>query len=275
MTTLFDALYATARNLRGLRHSTATGGSTTTLVDTSNSEPDNFFDNGTLFILSGANASRSRVISDWDNPSTSPTHAFTFSPAVTTVVAGVRYAAMDGGYYTREDIVAAINQALGSLGPFDQIDESLTTEADTEIYALPLDVTNIKRVWIASSKSAPYGWVEFRYWQEREESVDLGASLYLDENHLPGTGYGLRLIYEGPHAAVSADADAISGAVNLERLSWEAAYYAALNRSRYAESAEPNTKEFLAIAAQMRTEMRRFPVHRTAKAPRWNSFPED
>lgn len=403
MTTLFDAMLKTAENLRGVRYGVATSGSSTTLVDTAMNEPDEWFDGGTLFILSGFNKGVCIPITSWDKN----THTFTI-PQIFTISAGTLYAAIDGGYYTREDMIRAINQALLALGPFDQTCESLLTASNTEVYELPDGVEHVKIVEIATAQSEPYEWGVYPFWREDESGLHFQATENIQADrkirityeaiHQPvdqdllanlignsdfetnltglnlwngnanttrsneyasigsysckvsttlafGGGYyglsglskpagttytfsvdvfvstlsagsvriSLRFIYsDGTESSenttlsaanagfvrksvsmavpsgktlstiyayvvndtnttavyyfdganLSITSSQITDTMNIDRLAWEAAFYAALNRSGYAESSEPNTKNFLALANQMRTEMRKFPVRR-------------
>lgn len=266
MTTLFNVLLATARNLRGTRPGIATGGGATTLIDTNLSEPNDYFNGGTIFFLTGNNANKSAIITDW----ASATGIFTFATPGAACAAGDQYVATDGGYYTRQAMVDAINQALLALGPFDTTNTTLTTAANTTDYDLPAGVSGVKIVQFATALAAPYLWTA-PYPYFREEA----GVLILDDEYLPSAGYAIKLTYEANHARVQLDADVVTDDVNIERLSWEAAFYAAMNRSRYAESSEPNTKEFLGLANTMRAEMRKFPVKRYQPTRRRTAQPGD
>jgi hypothetical protein len=77
MTILFDILLRVARELTpDVYESSATGGSASTLADTTNPEASDFWNNGTLFFKSGLMADRSAVITDF----TITTGLFAFSP---------------------------------------------------------------------------------------------------------------------------------------------------------------------------------------------------
>ena len=90
---------------------TATSGSATTLVDTANSEPDDFYDNGTLWVLSGNNEGKYALITDWDLA----THTFTFATMTLVCAAGDQYLACNQGY-NRDLLKRSVNQALQDIG---------------------------------------------------------------------------------------------------------------------------------------------------------------
>jgi hypothetical protein len=263
MTTTAAALLELARCLGGVYQGVATGGSTSTLLDTNCPEPDEWFNGGTIWFLTGNNAGKSARIDSYDLT----TGNFSFAIQAGACAAGDRYAAIDARW-TREQMVQALNQALQILGPFDAINETLTTLDDQEIYALPAGVNSVKQVWIAINLVEPWNWAAaFPFWQES------GNSLYLDEGHQPAPGYRMRLIYEANHTSVYADADSVTDDVHPQRLAWEAAYYAALLRGARTENAEAATKELAQVANMMRAEMRKFPIPRVEKTIRPTPLP--
>lgn len=260
MTTAAAMIFQIANCLKALRRSTSTAvGTTTTLVDSRMDEPDGWFDGGSIWFLSGDLAGLSAIVTTWDLP----TKTFTFPAQALAPGSGIKYAVMEKKY-TREDLVQALNMALLALGPFDEVDETLLTVANEDIYTLPVGVSHVKRVQFATSKTEPYTWTNpYPFFSEHD------GKLYLDAAHLYGSAdYKIRLVWEKQHADVYADADAVTDDVHPLRLAWEAAYHAALMRSGKAEQSDPTTKEMIAIANQMRVEMRRFPVRRIDPTPR-------
>lgn len=239
MTTTAELLLKTAELLKGVRYgvSTATG-SATTLVDTAMDEPDDWFNGGTIWFLSGALIGKSAVISDYAISS----HTFTFPTQSGASGSATRYAAADANY-TREALIAAINTALVALGPFDTIDDTLDVVTDQEEYTLPTGMSNVKRIQVSGSDSAPYQWgAPLRHWKEIGGKIEFN---YYSVSRMPAAGYPIRVIGEKQHAAVYADADAITAAVDPFRIALEAAYYAALTRSGYAENTDGAVKATL------------------------------
>lgn len=231
----------------------------TQLIDAGLAEPDHYFDGGTLFFLSGANAGISRVVTRWN----AQTRTFDFGALPATIAAGDQYVVFDGGYYDRDSYVSGVNDALRALGPFDAINESLTTTPDTDHYTLPAGVSGLLQVWIASD--LPGAWWEYPYFYEQ------AGTLYLHPLRLPKGGVKLRLVYAKPHALVFADADPITPDVHPQRLSAEAAYYACTNRIGYAESSEPNTLKLLGALELECQKARAYPIPHAQRA-NWSSL---
>jgi len=213
---LFDALYDLAFILQDFVRSTATGGSTSTLVDTvARSEGSDFFDNGTLFILSGNNADKALVISDWN----STTKTFTFAAQALACAAGDIYAAIPKDF-PKGLMIESINRALKGTD-LPKTDETLTTTGYQEEYTLPAGVYNVKRVAIATSLVAPYYFSEHVNWKERE------GLLVFDTDYEPKVdSYKIRLSYNVKPSAVSADSDTIDDLILSDYLTWKAAVYA-------------------------------------------------
>jgi hypothetical protein len=259
--TLADILLKLAQNLKGLRYSTATGdGSSTTLVDAYMDEPDDYFNGGTIFFLNGVLAGKTAVITDWDED----THTFTFRDASEAPLTDTQYAVFDANY-KRDAMVAAINQALSELGPYPTITEDVTfvTVANQEAYELPTGVTDVRRVYVATSTTTPYNYAENVGWHVN------GGVLYLDMNTPSTTGFIIKLFHEEPHDYVSDDDDPIMDCIHPDLLAWTAAVHALITRTGVAENSEPHTKEMLQFAQAMAQRMRGIhPIKHWQKASR-------
>lgn len=258
--TLGNMILRTAECLKGLRYSVSTGdGTTTTLVDTTMDEPDEFFNGGTIFFLSGTLVGLSARISDWDLT----THTFTFKEQSGAPGGDCEYAAM-GAVYPRESLIAAINGALSELGDYPMIYEnaSFITVANQEEYTLPSGVFNIKKVFVGTSTTSPYDYVENYGWVEND------GVLLFDMDTPANSGYRIKLYYEKPHDRVMVDSDPIMDTIHPDLLAWTAAYRAALNRAGYAENSEPYTKEILSYAQQKSLQMRKHIIKHWQKASR-------
>ena len=208
--TLAYAMLDVAKILGGLRSGKATGGSTTTLVDTSRDEESEFWAGGTLWITSGTQAGRCiKILTYVDN-------TMTFAALDGAVVAGVEYYALPKEF-TQDAIKTAIQASLQELGDIITVDETLTTNTDDEVYTLPTGVYNILRIEIASSDTAPYQYAPNFFWRE------LGGYLYFTPSKKPGTdSYKMRLWYKAPHGDVFDDTDVIDNAVDRSWLKWAA-----------------------------------------------------
>jgi hypothetical protein len=251
MTTLFDVMVRVAPLLRPERAGTATGGGATTLADTSVTEPEHYWNGGTIFFQSGNNISKSAVITDYANA----TGTFTFATPGAACAAGNAYTAL-GKNYSRTALVNAINQGLFNIGGIIQTDETLTTSAIS--IALPSGVKNLVRV---EFKSGTEYDAPFHQWKELEA--------YLVFDTAPAIGSTIRLTYIAPHAAVSLDADVINDEIPVDRLVWEAVYAATIHRITQVESQEPFTQDLNKAALEFVVmNQRRQPVRHMNRDPR-------
>lgn len=263
MSTLFDALLETAQ-LCGIMRSglTTASGSTTTLIDTTAYENDDYYNNGTLFIRSGTYANTTKRITDFVQSS----GTLTFTPAVTpdAVAANVYYSVTNA---RREALVQSINQAMLFMGEYTLLDETLTVTDNATEYTLPSGVSNVKRIEVYTSSSSPYGFNPVTAWRE------MGGKVYLpcELNH--GAGQTVRLYYNKFHDAVNADTDTISDHYNLKRLAWTATYMFLLNRMQYSGNSDERENILLANAQQQAQRLANaFPVQHIERDPilaRW------
>jgi len=188
-------------------------------------------------LLSGKTA----VITDYDEA----THTFTFAAQTAAPSLGSRYAVLQA-VYTREALVAGINQAITSINPLPQItdDPTFVTVANQEEYTLPSGVKNVKKVHIASSLTSPFAYAENNGWFE------VNGTLYFDMDIPSSSDYLIRLYHDADQAAVNADADVISELIDVDLLIWTAANFCTLTRSGMAENDEPYTKEMIGFTQQ-------------------------
>lgn len=262
MPTMFDALLELGKLLKSGQYGIATGGSTTTLLDSLHlEEPTDWFNDGTLFFVTGNNANTTAVITDY----IASRGEFHFSALPHAVAAGDQYVALRG-IYPRSEMVMGINLALDDLGPLPITLIFTPTLTNQESYTLPIGVSDLRRVEYTNNASIPYDWQISRHWQE------ISGDLIFDTKFVPDATK-FRLWYEANHAAVEDDEDTISTGVSLLRVGWDAAYYCALQRLQRTELNEPFTSEFVQLAVSMRSQMAmRFPVKhipRDMRAGRW------
>jgi hypothetical protein len=254
MATLASSILNIAMCLGGVRRGKATGGNTTTLTETSLTEQSDYFNGGTIWFLTGNNAGKSAVITDWAK---STSNTFTFATQSGACAANDRYAAF-ASKYTREELVVALNMALSDIGPFTQINDTLVQVADQETYDLPSGVSNVTRVQMATAAAAPYQWSQpHMHWRE------LDGHLYLDQYHLAdNAGDLIRLYYDAKHADVYDDTDVVSDRIHPMRIGWTGAWYASGNRNGFAENAEPDVQIKNQFAMQMTMMATKYPVTR-------------
>lgn len=124
----------------------ATGGSTTTVIDTkladelADGNEDDLFNGGTVIVIEdagGANAAPEGEFSRITDYVASTT-TITFSPAVTSAVASGDRVIIAPPDFPLYDVIEIVNDALKNLGDIPLVNTSLTTAASQTEYTLPL-----------------------------------------------------------------------------------------------------------------------------------------
>jgi hypothetical protein len=240
MTTLFDVMLAVARVVTEVVDGTATGGSTATLIDTGRLHPDDYWNQGRVWMISGNNASMSRLATDYVNASgTWTTAAFPLANA-----AGNQYA-VSGAAYPKEALAGAVNLALMEMGKVTMEDlTSLTGVTNQLEYSLPAGVSNLRRVMTGT---APDYYVN-QHWDEVNGKLRFGKAF------TPQQGEEILLFYAGKHPSVNADGDVVNELLPMERVVWGAALYALRQRQAVVGNRDASLAGKIAEATQ-RVEM--------------------
>lgn len=211
MTTLVDAMLETAR-IMGITHEgTATSGTLTSLTDTSMEEPADYWNGGTLWILSGANNGSCVVVKTHNGNTVS------FSAMSGTIAAGVEYALATADYPKHK-----LKQAVLTVLRNDEIllkDDTTTVTDDTEEYSLPSGVSNVIAVHVAQEDEEPYYWQPHYYWQE-----NYGKLLFDPGKEPTNTGDKIRIWYLGAHGEI-AESGTILSSVPINWLKWKSAEF--------------------------------------------------
>ena len=232
MTTLASATLELARLVTDVITGVATGGSGTTLLDTARTEVDDYLTNGTIWFLSGNNAGKSALISDWDLA----TKTFTFVTPGAACAAGDRYSVIPRDY-PRHQLRQAINQAIQEIGPLPARNTTLTTVAEQHEYTLPAGVYNLLRVELQESTSTDAEWIPNYHWEELASE----GKLKFDRGFAPcETGISIRLTYQTlQHTELTTDIATIPDYILIERVVWPAAVHALRWRAGQTHSDEP------------------------------------
>lgn len=258
MTTLFQVLLDVARTCGVLVSGTATGGSTTTLVDTNRLEQDDYFKGGTLFFRSGTG-----LINTTAKPTayTGSSGTFTFATQ-TAPSAGVLYSASN---QSRDTLVQAVNLALTHMGVYTATDTSVALVNGTLEYDLPAGVSNVVRLEapvLYDTIHSNLAYAKMYQWEEDNGKLRL---------KYPITGaYGedLRIYYNCYHAEVNADADVISDLFNRQRLMWTAAYFFEYERMQFSGNADQKETMLMQTASMREMQMAQtFPVKNIPRDP--------
>ena len=226
---LFDLTYELALELGIIEESTATGGTTTTLIDTVIlTQPDDYWNQGTVWIIKdvgGAGAAPEgsyAVISDFDNASATATIGTIVAPASgdTYVIAHKKY--------KLGDLIAAVNRAIRDVPQI--ITEDLTTvdtaTAQTE-YTLPTGInTKNMEVWLETNvdDADDNQWVRTRNTYIQKTAGGTADTLVFKEQ--PPYPRDVKLVYLAPHAKLAASTDKLDETIRYERVIYRAAVHA-------------------------------------------------
>jgi hypothetical protein len=227
-TTLFTLAYQVLREIGTLMEGTATGGSTTTIIDTNDrTEVDDYWNGGTAFIVydaGGAGAAPEKeysVISD----SASSTKTITLRSTLTAAVASGDKYAVCTQRYPLERVVQEINDALMAMGRIPIVDTtSVQIDSNKTEYSLPIAAnTDLRQVWIqnVTSDANDNRWQELNNWYIQRTATGT-ADLLVFPYQLP-EDYYCKLVYLDQHPELRISTDKLSETVHPERVIYHAA----------------------------------------------------
>ena len=228
--TFYELIRSVAKQLMEARSSAATGGSTTTLIDTNLDAPNDFYNGGLLFI--DHTVPVINKITDW----ASATFTFTFATS-TAVTAATKYTVVDERF-PLDVIKNSINQCLvEDVGAIMMVNEALVAVDDQEKYTLPADVYDVRRVEIGTLNES---WKTNYCWQE-----ELGELRFLDDK--PATGDTIRVHYAASHAELIDLDDVLDDRLNVDMIVHAACVYSLQWRITKVRENEPGLKDKLAF----------------------------
>lgn len=228
--TLGQITHKVASALQILSEGKATGGSTTTIIDTSlRTEADDYWNYGSAWIWYDAGALSAdpeysfSVISDFANSSSTITLRDTLTAAVSS---GDKYSVCRriGKDAWIDIIIQKVNDALREIGPIPQVDVTTITVADNKKeYSLPITAgMRLKRVFNATNLDANDNeWHEIFNWDITPGTPGNQPTLILPEQEV--TGYGIRLDYLDYHPEMQIAADVMSDHIPLDLVVYPAA----------------------------------------------------
>lgn len=246
---LFDLTYAVCSKLGMVREGLATGGSTTTIIDTNDrDEEDTYWVGGTGWILrdaAGAGAAPENeysVISTFVNSTNTITlrDALTVAPAV-----GDRYA-VGKVRYPLWLLIQKINEAVVGMGEIPATDKATITTANSQTeYSIPIVANrHLIRVSLQTNKDTDdYGWIPLHGWGVERTAIGTADLLILASQ--PSDGYLLKLEYGEVHDPLYVSTDELSETVHIQRVVTLAAIKCLLHRKQKIGSNDPTLNEQL------------------------------
>ena len=214
--------------LGGLKYGLATGGSSTTLVDSGLGGSDDDWNGGTVLITEADGAAPEGEFAEITDYATG-TGTLTFSSSgingLSSAPAAADEYALASSKYKPDKMRGVINRALSKLD-VPNVDESLTTAANTKEYTCPAAARQgLRRVFIAQVSTANNeGWVEMTNWRLE------GTQLIFRSQ--PVTSKTIKLVYMGPHTRLAAYSDTLNAFVPINRIVAEAYFLADVERIR-------------------------------------------
>lgn len=236
---LREAMLELAKMTGMVMEGVSTGGSTTTLVDSEVEFPMEKFTGGTIWILSGTYIDSCMPVIE------SASKKFTWATALAgAVLTGTSYAVAQKTF-SKQLLMQAINFVLGRVDII-KIDDT-TVVASADEYTLPTGVKNVKRVYVASEASNPYGWIEDFSWQEVA-----GKLIFQSGKEPTDTGKIIRLVYLGKHGAITETGatNAFDATINEDYVLWSAAKHLWRTRIETMGKDDPQAFDFFNEAIQ-------------------------
>lgn len=223
--TLFTAVLRTAELLGGLVTGTATGGSTTTIIDTTRTETNDFFNTGTGLIIYDAGALGAAPQGEWGKVSdwVLATSTLTMATLTAAVGAGDIYGIIPPRW-PLDTIINKINTVLtGILIPHTDT-TSLDTASNQTEYDLPaaIPANDLRKVyWQGNLDDANDNqWIEIRNWEVIHSDTGTADVLVIPQLT---NGRDIRLDYVAPHPAVYTAAAEISELIHMDRIKYRVA----------------------------------------------------
>lgn len=241
MTTLFDLTYQTASLLGVVQESAATGGSTTTTVDTvERLEADDYWNKGTLWILKTTDGLAPQGefarISDF----VSTTHTLTHGTLTAAPGAGDIYAVCKARF-PLSLLKQKVNEALRKVGKIPVVDTSLTTASEQTEYTLPLAAYDLREVWLQTVKDTnDRRWKKLHEWRIQKGASGVESLLLTGQYE---SGYLLKLVYAAPHATLFNASDVLDESISPERIVYDAAVGCLLWRKQKSGNADSGLSE--------------------------------
>lgn len=231
MTTLSGLTYMVARELGIVKEGTVTGGSTTTLLDSTRTEADDYWNKGTAWLLydagglSAAPQGEFAVITDYALSGGTFSTTWTVAPA-----AGDRYAVAKKRY-PRADLIQAVNRAIQDLGDIPVVDTTTITTADNQTeYTLPVAANNdLREVWLQTNDDANDNrWFKIHNYKIQHAAAGTGHTLILPLQY--ASGYDVKLVYVAPHSMLNIYSDKLSESIHENLIVYSAASKALENQ---------------------------------------------
>lgn len=216
----------------------ATGGSTTTAIDTkladelAEGNEDDIYNGGTLIVIEDAGGAAAAPEGEFSRITdyVASTTTITVSPALTTAIASGDRILIAPPEFPLYDMTEIVNDALKDLGELPFFDTSITTADDQTEYTLPLAVKGARILSVEMQSDTTDAndnqWVPLPWWREGFAAAGSTGTLIIPQY---ASGYTVRISYKKHHPRVDLFDDYINeyfhpklveAAVFLHALKW-------------------------------------------------------
>lgn len=208
----------------GLLHSgTATGGSTTTVVDSALGGKQDDWKNAVVMVDYDAGGAGAAPEGEYKLCSAYAALTGTLTTAAFSsgVAAGDLYSVASPSVPLAK-LVSLINRRLASFGDIPAVDTSLSFSTGASVYTLPAAARGgrLKQVWAAGSSDSDDPAL-----YQREDWTPYGTSQIIFTGPID-SGQTLHLFYIGAHSRLGAYGDTLSPFVHIDRVASDVAYWA-------------------------------------------------
>jgi hypothetical protein len=258
--TLFNLTHQLAVALGAIAEGTATGGSTTTLVDTVElTQDDDFWNGGTVWVTydaAGAGAAPQgeySVVTDFTASNDTATLRSTLTAAIAS---GDRYA-IARTRFPLHILIQKVNEALVGV-KIEKVDTSTITIASSQTeYSLPSDVLELREVWISTNDDT-----DDNRWERIYDFHVLKSATGTANKIAFGRGFSadtsVRLVYTAYHATLVLPSDKLDDTIHINRVVYNAAVGCLLWRKARVGESDSTVNELLNyfqnLSAQMNAE---------------------
>jgi hypothetical protein len=235
---LFDITYRTAREANILYAGTCTGGSTTTIGDTTLSRfEDDYFnkvDKGTAWITWDAGGTGVAPQGEYTQITdfVSSTGVVTTDAVSTAVAAGDKYA-LATDEFPIDQIIGSVNMAMQDMGTIPITNSTAVTIASAQTeYTLPdMSGGELLEVWYqgktTDANDNRWGLMPKSWWEVEQAAI--GTADTIRFTYQLSSTHACMLVYDAPHTLLVSSTHQLSEHVPLQRV----VYPAALNLLRW------------------------------------------
>lgn len=227
-TTLFDLTYQVAREITTVREGTASGGSSTTIVDAVRTEPNDYWNSGVAWIVyvpaAAAPEGQFSIINDFDQTS----YTITLNTTLTGNVINLSRYAISNRMFPLDILRQCVNRALFDLGKVPTTDiTTVDTATNQTEYDLPIGANlDLREVWLEMNvdDDDDYRWRKQYNWYVQRTAIGTADKLVLPYQW--PSDREVKLVYVAPHDEMNLYSDKLSESIPPERIVYRAAYHA-------------------------------------------------